>query len=515
MYSSILTGCISGMDAAIIRTEVDISTGLPGFLLVGSLGSEVKEARERVQVALKNTGYHIPPNKITVNLSPANIKKDGTGFDVPIAVGLLQAMGCFGAEKTEQMLFVGEMGLNGEIKPVKGILPIVRSAAAQGIKCCFVPYDNQMEGSMISGIQVRGVTHIQELIRYLESKNEKEKENILPVCSSSFEKLILEDRQAENLDFSQVKGQRIAKRAAEIAAAGFHNLLLSGPPGGGKSMIARRIPGILPALSEEECLEVSSVYSVAGKLTSAKPLILHRPFVSPHHTATHSALVGGGAKGKPGAISLAHRGVLFLDELTEFPRPVLECLRQPLEERKILIARSYGTYTYPADFMLVCAMNPCKCGYYPDRNRCSCSASELQQYRSKISGPLLDRIDVYVETSDIDIFSFGNDTVEETTEEIKCRVLAARERQKKRFEKMSYSFNAEMTGTDTENYCVLGDKERRLMEQAYKRMGLSARSYHKALKVARTIADLAGAEDIGVEHLSEALSYRITEKRVN
>ena len=515
MYSSILTGCISGMDAAMIRTEVDISTGLPGFSLVGSLGSEVKEAKERVQVALKNTGYHIPPNKITVNLSPANIKKDGTGFDVPIAVGLLQALGCFSPKDTEHMLFVGELGLNGEIKPVKGILPIVRMAALEGIKCCFVPFENQMEGSMISGIQVRGVSHIRELIRYLECRDLEEKDKILPVCKRSFRELFLADLSDDIPDFSQVKGQHIAKRGAEIAAAGFHNLLLSGPPGGGKSMIAKRIPGILPILTEEECLEVSSVYSVAGMLTSTKPLILQRPFVAPHHTATYSALVGGGAKGRPGAISLAHRGVLFLDELTEFPRPVLECLRQPLEERKIMIARSYGNYTYPADFMLVCAMNPCKCGYYPDRNKCSCTASELQQYRSKLSGPLLDRIDVYVETTEVDIFHFNNSVCEETTKQIRARVLAARERQKRRFADKEYSFNGEMSGADVEKYCILGKEEKSLMEQAYKQMGFSARSYHKILKVARTIADLAGAEEIGMEHLSEALSYRITEKKVN
>ncbi len=514
MYSSILTGCISGIDAAMVHAEVDISTGLPGFSLVGSLGSEVKEAKERVQVALKNAGFHLPPNKITVNLSPANIKKDGTGFDVPIAIGLLQALGCFSEKQTKGMLFIGELGLNGEVKPVKGILPIVRMAAKAGMCCCFVPYENRMEGSMISGIDVRGVSHISELVEFLKQKYKKEKEVILPICKSSFLDISNGNSKYELPDFFQVKGQRVAKRAAEIAAAGFHNMLMSGPPGGGKSMIAKRIPGILPAMTEEECLEVSSIYSVAGKLSSDRPLVLQRPFISPHHTTTYSALVGGGAKGRPGAISLAHRGVLFLDELTEFPRPVLECLRQPLEDKQIVLARNYGTYTYPADFMLVCAMNPCKCGYYPDKNKCTCSAAELQQYRNKISGPLLDRIDLYVETSNIDIFNLKERGKEEATETMKGRIMEARLRQKERFQNTAYSFNGEMSGIDIEKYCILGAEQQKLLEAAYKKMGMSARAYHKVLKVARTIADLEGEDLIGVDHISEALSYRLVERKV-
>ncbi len=507
MYSSILTGCISGLDAAIIHAEVDISTGLPGFSLVGSLSNEVKEARERVQVALKNVGFHIPPNKITVNLSPANIRKEGTGFDVPIAIGLLQAMGHFTEKKIENILFVGELGLNGEVKPVKGILPIVRTAAKAGVRCCFVPYDNSMEGSMISGIDVRGVTNIGELVEYL--KYDKH----LPVCKSSFSNLAALGSEINALDFSQVKGQRMAKRGAEIAAAGFHNMLMSGPPGGGKSMIAKRIPWILPPMTEEECLEVSSIYSVAGKLSSEKPLVLQRPFVAPHHTSTYSALVGGGAKGRPGAISLAHRGILFLDELTEFPRPVLECLRQPIEEKQIVISRNYGTYIYPADFMLICAMNPCKCGYHPDKNKCRCTEAELQQYRSKISGPLLDRIDVYAETSEVDIFSLKGGRQEEATEKIRNRVMLARMRQRDRFKNKSYMFNSEMDGSDIDKYCVLGTGQQKLLEAAYKKLQLSARAYHRVLKVARTIADLEDKDEIGLDHLSEALSYRMTERK--
>ncbi len=513
MYSSILTACIRGMEATMVHAEVDISNGLPGFSLVGSLGNEVKEAKERVLVALKNVGFSIPPNKITVNLSPANIRKEGTGFDVPIAIGLLQAMGCFEARNLENMLFVGELGLNGEVKPVKGVLPIVREAARNGVKCCFVPYENRMEGSMISGIDVRGVESISDLVVYLQQPVKAKAKGILPVCKITYEELKNINRDENTLDFSQVKGQAMAKRAAEIAAAGFHNLLMSGAPGGGKSMIAKRIAGILPELSEEECLEVSAVYSVAGQLNPVKPLVLSRPFVSPHHTATYSSLVGGGAKGRPGAISLAHRGVLFLDEMTEFPRPVLECLRQPLEERQIVLSRNFGTFIYPADFMLVCAMNPCKCGYYPDRNRCNCTASELQQYRSKISGPLLDRIDLYVETTEVDLFHLDAAHKEESSQVIRDRVIKAREWQKERFRNTRCTYNSDMNGEDVEKYCVLGGAEKKLMETAYKKMQFSARSYHRVLKVARTIADLDGKEEIRIPHLSEALSYRMMERK--
>jgi len=513
MFSSILTGCISGVDAAIIHAEVDVSTGLPGFSLVGSLSSEVREARERVQVSLKNVGYHIPPNKITINLSPADLRKEGTGYDVPIAVGLLQSLGYFEEKSTDNMLFIGELGLNGEIKSVKGILPIVRAAAAAHISCCFVPFENCMEGSMISGIQVRGMKTISQLVIYLMEEDQNVKDQILPICSTEFSCLQRQGQTGEKLDFSQVRGQQMAKRAAEIAAAGFHNLLMSGPPGGGKSMIAKRIPGILPEMTEQECLEVSEIYSVAGFLNEERPLILKRPFMSPHHTATYSAMVGGGSKVRPGAVSLAHRGVLFLDELPEFPRPVLECLRQPLEDRRIEIARNNGTYRFPADFMLVCAMNPCKCGFYPDKNKCTCTTAELQHYQNKISGPLLDRIDLYVETSRIDYDSLKSQVQEESTEDIRKRILLARRRQEQRFSKCTYHFNGEMGVEDIEKYCVLGKEQQTLMEMAYKKLGLSARMYHRILKVARTIADLDGEDEIQTAHLSEALSYRMAERK--
>ncbi len=500
------------MEAYLLHAEVDISHGLPGFCMVGSLNNEVREAKERVQVALKNAGYDIPPQKVTVNLSPANIRKEGTGYDVPIAIGILQSMGYFEKEICENTLFVGELGLNGEIKPVSGILPIVSVAAKEGIACCIVPMDNATEGSVIPGIQVRGVSNIVQLVQYLQETDTKRRDRILPAGQCTLNTVRRKQKEKQQLDFSQVRGQAQAKRAAEIAAAGFHNLLMSGPPGGGKSMIAQRIPGILPELNEQECLEVSSIYSVAGLLDAQIPLITERPFQSPHHTISNAAMVGGGIHIHPGAISLSHRGVLFLDELTEFPRNILECLRQPLEEHKVNIARAQGNYQYPANFMLVAAMNPCRCGYYPDRNKCTCSEKEMQQYWNRLSGPLLDRIDMYVETGRVDLLHLQSGEKEETTQDIRKRVEKARKIQEKRFLGKGYSFNSEMNSSDVEEYCKLGKSEKQLMELAYSSLRLSARTYHRVLKVARTIADLDGSERILEKHISEALVYRMSER---
>ncbi len=512
MFSSVLTGGVNGMDAYLLHAEVDISNGLPGFCLVGSLGNEVKEAKERVQVALKNAGYHIPANKITVNLSPAHIRKEGTGYDVPIAMGILQSLGYFEEKTCEDILFVGELGLNGEIKPVRGILPIVRMAAESGVKCCIVPIENALEGSVIPEIQVKGVENIVQLVTFLQEEEECLKEKILPTFQCSLSQIRMKKREQEHADFAEVRGQEMAKRAAEIAAAGFHNLLMSGPPGGGKSMIAQRIPGILPELTDRECLEVSAIYSVAGLLDSEAPIITERPFQSPHHTISNAALVGGGVKIHPGAISLSHRGVLFLDELTEFPRYILECLRQPLEDHKVNIARAHGIFQYPANFMLVCAMNPCKCGYYPDKNRCTCSQKDIIQYWNRLSGPLLDRIDMYVETARVDLVRLQGNGKEESTEAIRKRVEQARKIQEKRFHNRNYTFNSEMKAADMEKFCRLGKSEKQLMELAYTKLKLSARTYHRVLKVARTIADLDQSENIRDKHISEALAYRLTER---
>lgn len=507
MFRSVLTGGLCGVDATIIHAEVDVSTGLPGFSMVGSLSNEVKEARERVQVALKNTDFDLPPNKITINLSPADIRKDGTCFDLPIAVGLLGCFGLYEEEKTEGLLFLGELGLNGELKPVNGVLPIVKAAATGGIRECIVPKKNLAEGSVIPGIKVRGAEHIRQVLEFLQAEVE-EREEVLPLGQCHLEDYLKEAEHTGGPDFSEVKGQKMAKRAAEIAAAGFHNLALSGPPGAGKSMIAKRMPGILPSLTIPEALDVSAIYSVAGLLTEERPIVTERPFQSPHHTISGAALVGGGSKVRPGAISLAHKGVLFLDELTEFPRSILENLRQPMEDKRVNIVRVHGSYVFPSDFMLVAAMNPCKCGFYPDKNKCTCTESELHRYRGKLSGPLIDRIDMYVETQRVDLGSLSRQEQGESTAVIRKRVSQARLLQEDRFKGRFLKFNSQMEVGDIEKYCLLEKKERQLMELAYNSLGLSARTYHRILKVARTIADLEGEERILERHISEALAYR-------
>ena len=514
MYQSILTGCLRGVEADVIHAEVDVSTGLPGFSMVGSLSVEAKEARERVVVAMKNAGFEVPPNKITINLSPADIRKEGTGFDLPIAVGLLACFGFFDGKMCEDTAFIGELALDGTIKPIHGVLPLVRAFAKEGISACVVPIENAKEAAMIPGIIVYGVENLAQLLLFLQVK-EEERDTIVKREMFHLPEIISKSETEECADFADVKGQTVAKRAAMIAAAGFHNLLMSGPPGGGKSMIAKRIPGILPSLSQEEMLEVSTIYSVAGLLCDEKPLIVHRPFQSPHHTISHGALIGGGSKVRPGSISLAHRGVLFLDELTEFPRTVLECLRQPLEDRKVSIARVQSRYTFPAEFMLVCAMNPCKCGFYPDLNRCKCTENERKKYQSKISGPLLDRIDMCVQTQRVNIENLSETSKGENSSSMREKIVVARGIQKKRFEGKLYRFNAEMPVEDIAKFCVLSGQAKELLDRAYTVLGLSARTYHRTLKVARTIADLEAMDVIQDKHIAEALSYRFTKGETN
>lgn len=506
MYSTVMTGALQGVSAYPVSVEVDVSPGLPTLNLVGSLSQEVREAKERVGVALRNAGFQLPVGRITVNLSPANRRKEGTAFDLPIAVGLLAAMNRISGKRVENTLFLGELGLDGEIKGVAGVLPIVRNAAAWGVEQCIVPAANALEGALISGITVRGAASLQELFSFLLAEGE-EKETLLPVVRLDVEKLF-QEKTEKVLDFSEVNGQETAKRGAEIAAAGFHNLLMVGPPGAGKSMIAKRIPGILPPLTLEESLEVTSIFSVAGLLKEGETLITKRSFRSPHHSISLAALVGGSTTPKPGMISLAHRGVLFLDELPEFQRAALDSLRQPLEEREIHIARVNGTVTYPSDFMLVCAMNPCPCGFYPDRNRCRCTEPQIRRYMGKVSGPILDRIDLCVELQAVDIASLKNCKKSESSGRIRERIIVAREIQKERFRGTKYRFNGDIEAADMERFCALGEKEQQCMEQLYQSLNLSARAYHRILKVARTIADLAEAKEITVEHLLEASFYR-------
>lgn len=512
MLSTITSGTIYGMNSRLIQVEVDVSPGLPCFQLVGLPGSEVKESRERVKVALKNAGIKMPPMCINVNLSPANLPKNGTLLDLPVAVGILIAMEKLSQEGIKDTLLLGELGLSGELKPVRGVLPIVQKAAQKGIKRCLLPAQNSWEGALIPEIEIIGLHDIKEAIGYLQAR---EKGEAAGICGTQVdvEKILREEKRQKELDYAEISGQKSAKRAAEVAAAGFHHLLLMGPPGSGKTMIARRLPTILPPLSVEESLEVSSVYSIAGLLPAEMPLITHRPFWNPHHTITGRALVGSGRVPKPGMVSLAHRGVLFLDELPEFKRETLDILRQPLEDRQVQIARSSGTYTYPADFMLVGAMNPCPCGFYPDRERCRCSEREVRQYLGRVSGPIMDRMDICVEVQATAFRELAAPGREESSESIRKRVLRARDRQRQRFAGSSTKFNSAMGTTEIERYCALGETEQRYMEEMFQVMQLSARGYHKILRVARTIADLDDSDSIKEIHLAEAICYRQMDKK--
>lgn len=507
MLSQINSCGLLGVDGFEVRVETDIGNGLPRYDIVGLPDAAVRESKERVHSAIKNSGYGFPAKKIVVNLAPASMKKEGAAYDLPIAVSILCATNQIHINDLAESVFVGELSLDGCVYPIRGVLPMVISAYSRGVKKFYVPAKNAAEASVVEGAQIYPVESIKQLCDHFLDRQKIER------FTTDIEALF-RDNLNNMFDFAEVKGQENVKRALEIAAAGNHNVLMIGPPGTGKTMLAQRIPSILPNLTFDEALEVTKIHSIAGTLPTDTPLVNTRPFRSPHHTVSAVALSGGGSTPRPGELSLAHNGVLFLDELPEFRRDVLEVMRQPLEDGTVTISRVNATLSYPCNAMLVASMNPCKCGYFGDtKHRCICTPAQIDSYRARISGPLLDRIDIQIEVASVDYASLSNSAPTESSAEIKKRVNAARDVQAKRYKDLPIYSNSQLSAGMIEEYCQIGEREHKLLKNAFDRMGLSARAYSRILKVARTIADLEGSPNITAPHIAEAIQYRSLDRK--